>query len=47
MDKKRTRLKLEERVIIQTLLAEKRSISYIADRLERNRSSIHREVKKW
>lgn len=47
MDKKRTRLKLDERVIIQTLLAEKRSISYIADKLKRNRSSIHREVKKW
>jgi IS30 family transposase len=47
MDKKRTRLKIEERVIIQTLLAENRSISYIAEKLGRNRSSIHREVKKW
>lgn len=47
MDKRRTRLKLDERVIIQTLLAEKRSISYIADKLARNRSSIHREVRKW
>lgn len=47
MEKKRRRLRLEERVVIQTLLAEKRSIAYIAERLGRNRSSIHREVKKW
>lgn len=28
-------------------MAEKRSIAYIAERLGRNRSSIHNEVKKW
>ena len=47
MEKTRRRLRLEERVVIQTLLAENRSIAYIADKLGRNRSSIHREVKKW
>lgn len=47
MKKKHSRLTLEERVVIQTLLQEHRSISYIALQLGRNRSSIHREVKKW
>ena len=47
MEKIHTRLRIEERVVIQTLLREKRSIAYIAMQLGRNRSSIHREVKKW
>lgn len=47
MEKIRNRLTIEERVVIQTLLHEKKSIAYIALQLGRNRSSIHREVKKW
>ena len=47
MNPKLARLSIEERVVIQTLLGEKRSVSYIAERLGRNRSSIHREVRKW
>jgi len=47
METKYKRLQPEERVVIQTLLIEKRSIAYIAERLGRNRSSIHKEVKKW
>jgi IS30 family transposase len=47
MERRYKRLQPEERVVIQTLLAEKRSIAYIAERLGRNRSSIHNEVKKW
>jgi transposase, IS30 family len=47
MERKYKRLQPAERVVIQTLLAEKRSIAYIAERLGRNRSSIHNEVKKW
>jgi IS30 family transposase len=47
MEKKRNRLTFAERVIIETLLSEKKSILYISRQLDRNRSSIHREVKKW
>lgn len=47
MEKPRSRLRCDERVIIQTLLAEKKTISYIAQQLGRDRSSVHREVKKW
>lgn len=47
MEGKYTRLRLEERVVIQTLLTENRSIAYIAGRLDRSRSSINNEVKKW
>ena len=47
MEKIHSRLRIEERVVIQTLLGENRSISYIALQLGRNRSSVHREVKKW
>jgi len=47
MEKKYRRLQPEERVVIQTLLTENKSIAYIAERLGRNRSSIHNEVKKW
>ena len=45
--KKHRRLTLKERVIIQTLLKEKKTKSYIANRLGRNRSTIGREVNKW
>jgi IS30 family transposase len=45
--KKHRRLTLKERVIIQTLLREKKSKSYIAIRLGRTRSTIGREVNKW
>ena len=41
------RMSLEERIIIQTLLKEKRSKSYIANKLNRARSTITREVNKW
>ena len=47
MEKKRNRLTFAERVIIETLLAQKKSILYIARQLGRNRTSIHKEVKKW
>jgi len=47
MEKSRSRLRFDERVVIQTLLAEGKSISYIAEQLNRNRSSVFREVKKW
>ncbi|MEX6625290.1 IS30 family transposase [Tenacibaculum salmonis] len=45
--KKHRRLTLKERVIIQTLLNEKKSKSYIAKTLKRARSTIFREVSKW
>ncbi|MCG1037821.1 IS30 family transposase [Polaribacter sargassicola] len=45
--KKHRRLTLKERVIIQTLLKEKKTKSYIAFRLGRTRSTIGREVNKW
>jgi len=41
------RLSFEERVIIETLLKEKRTKSYIADNLSRARSTVTREVNKW
>jgi IS30 family transposase len=41
------RLTLKERIIIQTLLAEKKSQSFIATKLNRTRSTISRELKKW
>lgn len=47
MKTKRNRLTLSERVVIQTLLQENKPISYIAKQLDKNRSSIHREIKKW
>ena len=47
MEKKRNRLTFAERVIIETLLAQKASILNIARQLGRNRTSIHKEVKKW
>ena len=45
--KKYHRLSLKERVIIETLLAENRTKSYIALKLNRSRSTITREVNKW
>lgn len=47
MEKSRKRLTLNERVIIQTLLGENRTKSYIAAQLNRSRSSITREVNNW
>jgi len=41
------RLSLEERVIIETLLTENKTKSYIATKLNRCRSTITREVNKW
>ena len=40
-------LSLKERIVIETLLAEKKSISYIALQLGRNRCTVGREVKSW
>jgi IS30 family transposase len=45
--KKHKRLSLKERVIVQTLLEEDRSKSFIAKKLNRSRSTITREVNKW
>ncbi len=45
--KKHKRLSLKERVVIQTLLEEKRPKSFIAKKLDRSRSTITREVNKW
>lgn len=45
--KKYKRLTLKERVIIQTLLEENKSKSFIAKRLNRSRSTISREINKW
>ncbi|GLB52657.1 transposase InsI for insertion sequence element IS30A [Neptunitalea chrysea] len=44
---KHKRLSLKERVIIQTLLEENKSKSFIAKKLNRSRSTITREVNKW
>lgn len=45
--KKYKRLNLKERVIIQTLLEENKSQSFIAKKLNRSRSTISREINKW
>lgn len=45
--KKYKRLSLQERVIIQTLLEEGKSKSFIANKLSRSRSTISREINKW
>jgi IS30 family transposase len=45
--KKHRRLSLKERVIIQTLLEEDKSKSFIAKKLDRSRSTVTREVNKW
>ncbi len=41
------RLSLKERVIIETLLQENKSKTYIAKKLKRSRSTITREINKW
>lgn len=41
------RLTYEDRVIIETLLADGKSKSFIAEKLNRSRSTISREVNKW
>jgi IS30 family transposase len=46
-EKKYNRLTFQERVVIQTLLEEKKSKSFIALRLNRSRSTITREINKW
>lgn len=46
-EKKYKRLSLKERIIIETLLGENRSKSFIAAKLNRSRSTITREVNKW
>ena len=45
--KKYKRLTLKERVVIETLLQENKSKTYIAKILNRSRSTITREVNKW
>jgi transposase, IS30 family len=45
--KKYKRLSLSERVVIETLIGEKRTKSYIAKKLNRSRSTIGNEVNAW
>ncbi len=45
--KKYKRLTLKERVVIETLLQENKTKSYIAKKLNRSRSTISREINKW
>lgn len=45
--KKYKRLSFQERVIIETLLEEEKSKSFIAKKLHRARSTVTREVNKW
>ena len=47
MEKSRKRLTLKERIIIETLLSQNKSKSDIAKLLNRNRSTITREVNNW
>lgn len=47
MEKLRRRLTLNERIVIQTLLEQNKTKSYIAKYLNRNRSTITREVNNW
>ena len=47
MEKTRKRLTLNERIVIETLLKENKSKSYIAKQLNRNRSTVTREVNNW
>ena len=47
MERTYRRLSLNERVVIETLLTEKKSIDYIAIQLNRNRSTVRNEVKRW
>jgi IS30 family transposase len=45
--KKFNRLTLSERVVIVTLLGEKKSKSEIAKKLHRSRSTISNEINRW
>ncbi len=45
--KKYKRLSYEERIVIETLLGENKSKSFIAKRLNRSRSTITREINGW
>jgi IS30 family transposase len=47
MERKYKRLSYNERVVIQTLLKENKSRNYIANQLNRNRSTITNEVNLW
>lgn len=47
MEKLYRRLSLTERIIIETLLKENKSKSYIANQLKRNRATITREINNW
>jgi IS30 family transposase len=47
MEKTYKRITLKERIIIETLLHEKRSKSYISKHLKRARSTITNELKNW
>ena len=47
MEKTYKRINLKERIIIETLLSQNKSKSYIATHLDRSRSSITNELKKW
>ncbi|MCD4730597.1 MAG: helix-turn-helix domain-containing protein [Bacteroidales bacterium] len=46
-EKKYKRLSFQERVIIETLLGETKSRSFISTKLNRSRSTITREINKW
>ena len=47
MEKLRSRLTLNERIVIENLIKENNSKSYIAKQLNRNISTITREVNNW
>lgn len=47
MERKYKRLTYNERVVIETLLKENRSRNYIANQLNRNRSTVTNEVNLW
>ncbi len=47
MKKTYKRITLNERIIIETLLHEKKSKSYISNHLNRSRSTVYNELKKW
>ena len=47
MERKYRRLSLNERVVIETLLKEKKSLNYIAIQINRNYTTVRNEVKRW
>ena len=47
MERKYKRLTYNERVVIETLLEENKSPKYIANQLDRNSSTITKEVNLW